>query len=60
MEIVRNEIHVSIHHVKKLEKEFNKSRPTIYNALKDITQSELSRKIRLRAKELLQEEANNI
>lgn len=60
MEITRNEIHLSIHHLRKLEKEFDKSRPTIYNALKDITKSDLSRQIRLRAKELLIQEADNI
>jgi transcriptional regulator of met regulon len=60
MQIIRNEINVPSKHLKILKDEFKKSRQTIFNALKDITQSELAKDIRARAKELLIEEANQI
>lgn len=60
MEINRNEIAVSHKHLKTLREEFGKSRQTIFNALKDFTQSDLAKAIRKRAKELLLEEANAI
>jgi predicted DNA-binding protein YlxM (UPF0122 family) len=53
MEIKRNEIQVSPKHLKILREEFNVSRQSVYNALKDITQTILAKDIRSRAIELL-------
>lgn len=60
MEIIRNTISVSRKHLEMLETEFKVSRMTVYNALKDITQSGLAKKIRKKAKQLLLDEANSI
>ncbi|MDB0601403.1 ATP-dependent Lon protease [Tenacibaculum maritimum] len=60
MEIIRNEITVSQKHLKTLREEFKTSRQTVFNALKDFTQSTLAKDIRKRAKELLLAEANQI
>lgn len=43
-----------------LTKEFNCSRITVYHALNGTTNSELARKIRLRNKELLEEEIKKL
>ncbi len=60
MKIVRNKIEVPTGYLTKLENEFGKSRQTIYNALWDITQSNLAKRIRTRAKEILLQDAKNI
>ena len=44
----------------QMAKEFETSKQNVMMALKDYNQSELAKKIRARAKELLQNEANSI
>ncbi|MDB0611823.1 hypothetical protein PL371_08055 [Tenacibaculum maritimum] len=44
MEIIRNEITVSQKHLKTLREEFKTSRQTVFNALKDFTQSHFSKR----------------
>jgi len=56
MEIKRNEIQVSRKHLKILRDEFNVTRQSVYNALKDITQTQLAKNIRNKAIELLEKE----
>ena len=57
---VRNIIQVPPSHSIKMADEFGKSRQTIYNALRGITQTKLAKQIRRRAKELLLEESKAI
>ena len=58
MEIKRNVIKIPKGKTDILVGEFNVSRMSIYNALRDVTQSKLAKDIRTRAIELLQEEIN--
>ncbi len=44
----------------QMAKEFNTSKQNVMMALKGYNQSELAKKVRARAKVLLQEEANNV
>lgn len=44
----------------QMAEEFETSKQNVMMALKDYNQSELAKKIRARAKDLLQEEANKI
>lgn len=44
----------------QMAKEFGTSKQNVMMALKDYNQSELAKQIRARAKELLQNEANNV
>ena len=60
MEIKRNQIILHHSHVKELAKEFNTSNVTIWNALRDVTQSKLAKSIRTRGKEILEKEAKSI
>lgn len=61
MEIIRNQISLAQKHHKTLREEFSDvTRQTIHNALNDFTKSDLAKRIRARAKELLVEEINGI
>ena len=56
MEIKRNQINIPSRYIQGLTEEFNVSRMTISNALRDITQSDLAKKIRTKAMEILEQE----
>ena len=58
--ITRNVIKVNSVWRNQLIKEFNVSDMTIYSALKDITKSALAKRIRTRAKEILEKEVKSI
>ncbi len=60
MQIIRNEIQIPTGFSQRLEEEFKTSKQSVYNALKDHTQSELAKKIRLRAKEMMIEQITGL
>ena len=55
-----NKIKIAPEFKTQMAKEFNTSKQNVMMALKDYNQSELAQKIRARAKELLQNEANKV
>ena len=58
--IKRNKITVPYGKTEYLAKEFDVSIVSIQNALKDITKSKLAKRIRTRAKEILEKEVKSI
>ncbi len=57
---MKKRINVADKHFAIIQKEFEVSRQSVYNALRYFTESELAEKIRARAKELLEQEAKEV